>query len=860
MRIISAVVGSTFVAMILSACTGGFKPLKKSPFAMSSSSNFELINTGHPKLFTDQQALAAGKDPTAYNNMITQADLDLGKVIYPGYAGWDYRNALEFYARAYRITKTKDPLRADFYSKKALGLMRVLYLDNMYGGPESAELVGVGNGNTRQFNLSMPPLNPTQVQIYKADVQTVSFVYSSATPNKLSEFFRIVKISNSPNGNADYPVSNVDYQYRHNTLGNYVLVWKPGLPHPAEGATYYVSYTNSQTTVQTNTTYTITNSALNFNSAPSSTEAIYARYVSLNYEQSGNKMGGLNAIQPDGPGYPARVFMVGLAYGYDLLWDHPNFPAHLKKSYYTLLNQELDWYAANAYCANCPTNNYYTRGYLLPALYTALATADENPRAQELKALAKTLILATQAALKNLEGGSTQDGQYAGGSAADILGTFVLWRDLCGEDLITSLAWFNNLIPTTIHQVKPDQNTFYDGGDWSTLPASISTPKSIAQVFINLFPDHVMSSYARQFLVNLGESVVGPVKDYKRDFSVSYLAQTTGPLIARSDWDANAVWWSLAATTIFDSHQHRDQGHITLNRGTDYLIVNSGGYGLTETLPYHNTLGFDDGGVNSVYPPGQGYWAAAGSVGIQKFDDESDYTYAEADFTATYKAAHTNMGNSVVRARRSTVYLRPEILIVHDQALTATANVKKIFNINFGGPPVQNGNKFVIDKGSSRLFMSSLVPANPMPVLANITYDGISATNYQVSSTGTVADSFLHVFQATALSQANMSTHQYIKSLDGNAEGAELSVNGKSWVVLFAIQADQLQSPVSYVTSYLGAHRDVISDLQPLRDYRVEVKVGGVTTSSFVKKATDSGAISFSYTISESANIIVTGI
>ena len=53
----------------------------------------------------------------------------------------------------------------------------------------------------------------------------------------------------------------------------------------------------------------------------------------------------------------------------------------------------------------------------------------------------------------------------------------------------------------------------------------------------------------------------------------AYVAETSGPLYARSDWSATAVWMSLAAGEIFMDHQHYDQGHITIVRGTEERSV-----------------------------------------------------------------------------------------------------------------------------------------------------------------------------------------------------------------------------------------------------------------------------------------------
>lgn len=294
-------------------------------------------------------------------------------------------------------------------------------------------------------------------------------------------------------------------------------------------------------------------------------------------------------MTPDGPGYQMRTFCPGLAFGFDLMFDNAGFTNTLKAEFDTVLNQELDWYTGYGYENDGDLGNYFIRGYLTGAMFTGYGTDGANSRSAEFKLLADTCIGRTFGKLDSkLPGGYGPQGQYANGTANDVLQIFTIYQSLTGKDLLSRLEWTTSIIPATIHGTKSDRKTFYDGGDWSDLPATPLT--GLVTAFLTYLPNHAMAPYARQFLTDIGsvDSFPGATKDYKTDFPPSYLAKISGPMYARSDWSMSAVWVSLAAGEIVMDHQHYDQGHITIQRGADYLLVDGGGYG-DYTTGFHNT-------------------------------------------------------------------------------------------------------------------------------------------------------------------------------------------------------------------------------------------------------------------------------
>ena len=785
-----------------------------------------------------------------------QCDNDLNNLITPDYAGWGWRTALENYALAYRVALRIDTVRAAKYGKKALALMKVLARHHNYGTPENSEYIGRTNGSTTSFPLPRAPLAGASMTVFLSPITISPYTYSGST-QALPDWGKIIGIGNMSAANADYAPSNWQFNYRDG-LDIFILRWLNST-HPANGAQYYVALASDQNAVTVPSgQHSHTTTTLTFSTAPAAGQAVFVRYIGTDYEQTGNYIGGVSAVQPDGPGYQMRTFCPGLAYGYDLLHDDPDLTPALQLEFYTTLNAMLDWYSTYGYEHDGDLGNYFIRGYLTGAMYTAYATADENPRGDELKTLSATLLQRTFDSLnQHLPGGYGPQGQYTDGVTQDCLDIFSLWKTITGDDRLAQLEWTGNSVRAVIHGTKPDRVTFYDGGDWSDLPA---TPLITAMhEFVKILPDHAMAPYARQFLKDSnGSAPAGTLSDYKTDFPRSYCAKESGPVYMRSDWSTSAVWISHAAGPLLYDHQHYDQGHITIQRGADYLLVDGGAYGLYDTI-YHNTLLFDDRGAGdiSTYPPGQGGWGM-GDVHIYKYEDGTDYVYSQSDFTRSYAAAHDGLRNSVKAAIRSVLYLRPGLAIVHDQAQSAQTGVKKTFNANFSGALTRTGNTFSMTKGQSKLFMTAVLPANPTPVLGTVTSDNITSITYQTTVTGQLQDNFLHLFEADASSRSTATPCTLVTSAEGVAQGLELSSNGKNVVAMFA-KKDRELSVLTFHYSFQGTgpQSHILTDVHPSAFYHVVSTAGAVTQFDQTLQSSTEGVLAFTFTAAAPGSVQV---
>jgi hypothetical protein len=813
----------------------------------------------------------ASTDNTVWNSLKARCDTDLDSVITDIYAGFDWRQAAQDYGLCYAAGTLRGDPKAPAYSKKAVAILKTLARSFPLIAPnQNHQFIGFGDGATKTFGLPMLPLAGTSVRVFTNTANVFTYTYTGATQADVTAEFSsgalypVLRISSTmagatSNAAPEY-VRDVDWHIslRDQINGSSefnVLHWL-GSHHP-NGAYYVTTNFNEDDSEAANGSFSVNGTTLTFTTAPANGKAVFVEYIGTDYTQTSNFMGGVESVKPDGPGYNMRAMNVGLAYGYDAVRQSSDLTSPLRQEFYSVLNGQLDWYTAAGYegpnLYENPIGNYYIRGYLTGAMFTAYATDSDNPRALpggDLKPLASTLLHQTFDHMQtDLPGGYGPQGTYSEGTNSDMLQLYDLWKRLTAsdgatEDLAPQLEWTANLVPATIHGTKPDRVTFYDGGDWNDLPA---TPLvGSMQAFVKYLPTHPMAPYARQLLADAGSPVAGAKTDYKSGgtaFPLSYNAKFTGPVYARSDWSTSAVWVSLAAGPVLEDHQHLDQGHFTLQRGADYLLINSGGYNLLDTLPWHNTLGFDDTGAGGhiVYPPGQGYWGP--DAKISRFEERNTFVYAEGDIGDAY-VNNDGVTNSVTSALRTFVYVRPNLVFVHDETKVANAAMKKIFNVNFNAASVvKSGDIYSAAHGSSKLFMRALVPANPTPAITHLDYNGgtNNVTNYQTTISGQTSATFLHLFQLGDSGQAGMAASNYILSSDSREQGAEVNAGVRRWIVMAATSASPVlnTSALSYNIPSACPCTHVVTGLMPSTMYQITLLGAGGT----IQASSDANAV-----------------
>jgi len=225
---------------------------------------------------------------------------------------------------------------------------------------------------------------------------------------------------------------------------------------------------------------------------------------------------------------------------------------------------------------------------------------------------------------------------------------------------------------------------------------------------------------------------------------LAYLFPGAGHVYMRSAWnDPNATWAFFGCGPQYAGHARDDEGHFLIcKRGA--LVSRQGGQGHNDTdyyaggsLIFNLVTIFDpaekfrrdranenDGGLlRHVYesndlPRERGH--------IVAFENASNYTYAAADITAGYNP------NKAREVTRQFLYLRGEreFFVVFDRVEATRPEFRRHFFLHVPTAPQAEGNrlswlslpeadgdKAVLSQGRSRMFLTTVLPANAQIVV-----------------------------------------------------------------------------------------------------------------------------------------------
>ena len=558
-------------------------------------------------------------------------------------------------------------------------------------------------------------------------------------------------------------------------------------------------------------------------------------------------------------GYPSRSSALALALAFD--WVYDKLDATRKADTINTLNAWFDWYKTpgNAGDAAGPAYGNYFGGHLLGFGAAGYATAGDNPRAEEIQQHMLQVfngVVPAAFATGGFAGGYAPESySYGSSQFAYLLQYMRMVNEVAGRDLGLS-SYASRIARALIYNLKPNRWQTTDEGDYAGDYTGI-LPGFLPLLLSSVLRGTLEGAWMQWLYTHLapppgsGNRVQTPdlywrllyrdaaaqVLDYRTTEPTFYRSAGDEHVFARSDWTDGAVWASFAASArIWTGHEAKKAGHIALQRGNDYLLVNSGqwkgatGVGgspqaFNRSSWRANTLFADDLGEymysGGAYVGGQGIW---GSNLILSFDAGSHYVYSKSDLTTAYQR-RPGQENPEARAVqsfiRSFVFLGDKYLVVWDRiSMLKPSYQKKLFwHVNpTGGLPRVNGTLADSVIGDSRLFIKTLLPEAPAIYAAadglrNIT-DSTPVT-YRVevsdSTTGTELNA-LHVIEATAASDSFPDT-TLLDVTVGNMVGA-LIADAVPRIVLFSREGPPVSS-VAYRADYSAGARHLIVDLAP---------------------------------------------
>ena len=576
-------------------------------------------------------------------------------------------------------------------------------------------------------------------------------------------------------------------------------------------------------------------------------------------------------------GFPSRTAIYGLAIGYD--WFHDRLTANERSSAVQALNLWFDWFKRSAFEKDGPAYGNYFGGHVMGYGLAGLATQGENRRGPEIVAHIRKLVetnLPAAFGSGGFAGGYPVEGYaYGTNNFQRLLFYLLAVESATGVDVISTSGYPQKIARHLLYSLKPNNWQVSDEGNYAGDYTGVLSP-SLPIVLSSLLAGTEEGRWMQFLYQHLAEAPHGgqvddpfigflfydrarPAADYRLTQPTWFHSRGDDHFYRRSSWRPDAVWMSVAGgSTHWASHQMREAGHIAVQRGNDYLLVNSGqwkgstgDFGNPQAFDLRswrgNTLFVDDRGdymfTGADYLGGQGVW---GTSQVLARDGGDDFGYIKTDLTTAYGVGDRKRGinPSVRQFHRSVLSMGTGAVVVFDRARFLKANyVRKIFfHLNrAGGPPVVSGDTTSIRVGRSALFIRTLLPS--APVLA-VVPDPVSDTDsrpvtYRLEvSDGVASSTFdaLNVLVASASSTTTMPDTIRLQSTDGTMVGAMVKDGGVERIGLFSADGAP-QSGVRYTATYpsgvIGVH--VLADLLPGAQYLIArdgVRIGDYSASS----------------------------
>jgi len=582
------------------------------------------------------------------------------------------------------------------------------------------------------------------------------------------------------------------------------------------------------------------------------------------------KKGNLEPISVDA-GFPTR--MLPLALGLAYAWCGDRLTASEKADTFDSINKWFDLYKTSPGIIDKdgPAFSNYFGGHLIGFGIGGLATAGENPRGREIADYMRARFNQVNDAFTTgvLAGGYPLEGYtYGTNDFVRVLQYASAVRTATGEDLLTG-GIANKIVRNLIYNLKPNRWQFTDEadnpGDYTgvmdqTLPTMLTSMASgadagYAAFFLQNFASRPPVSIPAGPAIRLIWGASTAPVDYRMTLPLVYNSAGDEHLYTRSSWADDAVWASFKASaqhlgSVGDVHGHdmRGAGHVEIQRGNDFLLVNSGqwkgkdGWGgnpqafdgrswRANTLFYQNPWG-------DTYRGAQGYWGVPKILG---YEETPDYVYKKTDLTSAYDLQGATSLKSFVR---TFVSLGDGRFLLNDLITAANPTDTKTlyFHFNRNGMPQVAGNVVTSTVGDSKLFVNTIFPAQPVIKVAPDPVSDSDSTpiTYRTEVSDSVASTdltALHLLVATSRSVTDLPDVGPIMVPARNMYGA--AVNGTtSKFVLFGA-GGKAQESVSYTVSRAGVH--LLFDMT--RNKAMTVTLDGVQLASV--KASRQGVVAF---------------
>jgi hypothetical protein len=580
-------------------------------------------------------------------------------------------------------------------------------------------------------------------------------------------------------------------------------------------------------------------------------------------------------------GYASRTAVVAFALGYDWIYDQ------LSSSDKTNFTAEVDacwtWVQANGYQWSSnqnPYGNYFGAhmlGYGLAAL--AVEGDDSNSASMQSAVLANFNSLVFPAFTSGVFSGgyAIESYNYGGNEFLRYLQYMKAMETAGKTDLFAMyISWGKTIIKNTIHEVRPDNFTITDEGSWTgalsqfvfpTFPydmAGLMTGTTeggwMLQLYNNWKNAPGLSAIPRGdysitnfdlFLYNTGQNPV----DFKQTEPTYFFSAIDNHTFTRTDWSSSAVMTTISGDIgNWADHQSHLGGHISITRGSDFLLINGGQWNGQGGIVFwnspfdsddlypnwqRNTLFYWDGGAHCLgqggnsekYTGCQQFWPGP-TLNTIYHKESVGWAFQKMQLVKAYQ--DNNFVTSMTDYWRSYVNIS-DISFVFDRVSAPSTSTRNLYwhtpTLTTNTPPgiaTSIGISGTIASavvGTSKLWIDTLLPASPTITQEQgrttwtLSHGNLDSTNHFIVSDPNASSCstnclFLTVLAATASSVASMPTTSLISA--GNFRGALYDDGVLPRVALFSANGTP-QTKITYTAIYSSgvSGRHVITDLTP---------------------------------------------
>jgi len=544
-------------------------------------------------------------------------------------------------------------------------------------------------------------------------------------------------------------------------------------------------------------------------------------------------------------GYPSRSVAFAMALMYDWLYDY--LDSTTKATMVTTINAYYASYVSGTgwYNVSGPAYDNYFGGHLLGFGTCALATYGDN-------LTAPAMLADIRAKWDNSVPAAFTSGGFAGGASLEsfnygpnhfirLLQFGIAVQTATGEDIYSTYG--AKIAENLLYNLKPNQWQSTDEGDMpgsytgvmpSNLPIVLSgfTPGTagdwMAYFYNNIastpYSDATNTIQAADLFTSFLFKKPRTQTDYRLTEPLVYHSAGDEHIFVRSDWTGNAVWSSYMAGNIrWTGHESNSAGHIAIQRGSDYLLVNSGQWkgqdGITgspsnfnSASQWTNTLYFTDGGAY-LYEGGLTGQYAGGQMStfpdtnaVLAYETSANYTYVKVDHTNAYDVRADSRNPTTRSLRyfyRNFVKVGDKTFVIYDRIKALdTSYIKKLYwHLNKNGQPIAvDGKTTSSTVGSSNLFIKSVYPVTSIVTFAQDISDSGGTTTPRVEIVDSVTSTDFNPL-TVLVADSSTSSMATTTGIVTTAMQGVLITNSTPNVVMFSKDGTQ-QNTVSYTASY----------------------------------------------------------